>query len=107
MSDEIIFSYGAQQAIEDGVLVHPYPERWPGLLITASVHAKCMDTSDGRTYEQRLVPLLNDCIMAVKSKSPSLLMDELPIVLNHTVAGTVWIMPNELGGMTVMNPEDY
>lgn len=102
MSDDIIFSYGAEQAIEDGVLVHPYPERWPNLLITAGVHDKCRDTSDGRTYDQRLVPLLMDCIMAVQARKA-----EPPIVLEHTVAGTVWVMPNELGGMTVMNPEDY
>lgn len=101
--DNIIFSYTADQAIEDGVLVHPYPKRWPNLLITAGIHAKCSDTSDGRTYDQRLVPLLMDCIMAVQSNHKA----EPPIVLEHTVAGTVWIMPNELGGMTVMNPEDY
>lgn len=102
MNDDI-FSYGADQAIEDGVLVHPYPKRWPNLLITAGVHAKCNDTSDGRTYDQRLVPLLMDCIMAVQSRGKK----GSTIVLEHTVAGTVWIMPNELGGMTVMNPEDY
>lgn len=106
MNDNTIFSYGAEQAIEDGVLVHPYPERWPNLLITAAIHSKCKDASEGRTYDQRLVPLLIDCIMAVRSKKP-IILDELPIVLTHTVAGTVWIMPNELGGMTVMNPEDY
>lgn len=103
MNDDIIFSYGADQAIRDGVLVHPYPNRWPNLLVTAGIHAKCNDTSDGRTYDQRLVPLLMDCIMAVQAKKNP----DFPIVLKDTVADEVWVMPNELGGMTVMNPEDY
>lgn len=100
--DNIIFSYTADQAIKDGVLVHPYPTRWPWLLITANVHEKC-GSQEGRTYDQALVPLLMDCIMAVQSKKNP----EFPIVLKHTVAGEVWVMPNEQGGMTVMNPEDY
>ena len=44
-----------------------------------------------------------DCIMAVQANKKA----DPPIVLEHTVAGTVWIMPNEKGGMTVMKPEDY
>jgi len=98
----IIHSYTSEQAMEDGVLVHPYPKRWPNLLITQSVHADCMNQK-GRTYDQCLAPLLQDCILAVRANRKK----EPPIVLDHTVAGTVWIMPNELGGMTVMKPEDY
>jgi len=98
---EIIHSYTAEQAIEDGVLVHPYPKRWPNLLITQSIHTDCKH-QEGRTYDQCLVPLLMDCIMAVQATKK-----EPPVVLNHTAVGTVWIMHNELGGMTVMKPEDY
>lgn len=100
--DNIIHVYTAQQAIKDGVLVHPYPDRWPNLLITQSIHTDCK-SQKGRTYDQALVPLLMDCIMKVQADRKK----EPPLVLNHTVAGTVWIMPNELGGMTVMKPEDY
>lgn len=100
--DNIIFSYGLEQAIEDGVLVHPYPQRWPWLIITQKIHATCSEQK-GRTYDQALVPLLMDCIMAVQSKKNP----DFPIVLKHTVADEVWIMPNEKGGLTVMNPEDY
>ena len=104
---EPIHSYTADQAIEDGVLHHPYPDRWPNLLITNSIHADCkndtgrLDSWFARTYDQALVPLLMDAIMAVKGKK------NFPVVLKGTVAGTVWIMPNEKGGMTVMKPEDY
>ncbi len=99
---KIISSYTSEQAIEDGVLFHPYPKRWPNLLITQSIHTDC-NHQEGRTYDQTLVPLLMDCIMAVQANRKK----EPPIVLNHTAVGTVWIMPNELGGMTVMKPEDY
>lgn len=102
MDDFIIHSYTAQQAIEDGVLFHPYPERWPNLLVTQSIHTDCKHQK-GRTYDNALVPLLIDCILAVQANPKK----EPPIVLEGTVAGTVWIMPNELGGMTVMKPEDY
>jgi len=100
--EEIIMGYTTEQAIEDGMLVHPYPERWPWLLITASVH-DIVSSQDGRSYDQCLVPLLMDCIMAAqanKRKQP-------PIKLSHTVCGDIWIMPNEKGGMTVMLPRDY
>jgi hypothetical protein len=99
---EIIHSYGSEDAIRDGVLVHPYPERWPNLLVTQSIHTDCKG-QEGRTYDQALTPLLMDCILAVRANGGG----EPPIVLEHTAAGTVWIMPNDLGGMTVMKPEDY
>lgn len=99
---EPIHSYTSEQAIKDGVLYHPYPTRWPWLLVTQSVHTDCKG-QEGRTYDQCLTPLLMDCIMAVKGKKE----EDFPVVLEHTVAGTVWIMPNEKGGMTVMKPEDY
>lgn len=100
--DNVIHAYTSEQAIKDGVLYHPYPTRWPWLLITQSVHTDCKN-SKGQTYDQALTPLLMDCIMSVQSNKKS----EPPIILEHTVAGTVWIMPNEKGGMTVMKPEDY
>ena len=116
MSDEI-FEYGTDEAIKDGVLHHPYPARWPWLLITNSVHADCENKgrtydqaltdceNKGRTYDQALTPLLMDCLMEVKAKKPA--HEDFPLILENTVAGTVWIMPNEKGGMTVMKPEDY
>ena len=102
--EDIIHAYIDDQAIEDGVLFHPYPNRWPWLLITASVHEICSnDSSDKRTYDQKLVPLLMDCIMMVQA-NPDM---GPPIKLEYTVCGTVWIAPNAKGGMTVMLPSDY
>jgi hypothetical protein len=102
MDDEVIFRYTSEQAIEDGALYHPFPQRWPWLLITASIHSIC-NQQEGRTYEQALVPLLLDCIMEAKN-NPS---QDRPWILDHTVAGTVWIAVNEKGGLTVMTPEEF
>lgn len=102
---EIISRYTEDQAIEDGQLIHPYPERWPWLLIAPGVHAACERAAEtgARTYAQALVPLLMDCIMAVQSRRNP----QPPIILEDTVADTVWIMPNDKGGMTVMQPAEY
>ena len=102
MDDEVIFRYTSEEAIEDGVLYHPFPHRWPWLLITASIHSVC-NQQEGRTYEQALVPLLMDCIMEVQANQNG----NNFWTLDNTVAGTVWMALNEKGGFTVMKPEDY
>jgi hypothetical protein len=99
---EVISSYTSDDGIEDGVLYHPYAQRWPWLLITNSIHAIC-SKQKGRTYDQCLVPLLIDVILLVKSKTNP----NFPLKLDGTVAGEVWIMNNEKGGLTVMLPSDY
>jgi hypothetical protein len=108
---EYISKYTAEDAINDGSLLHPYPERWPWLLITIGIHAAINEVDDGRTYEQKLVPLLQDCIMQVqrliaaakrRGEEPN-----VPVKLHHTVAGTVWILPNDKGGMTILFPSEY
>jgi hypothetical protein len=45
-----------------------------------------------------------DCIMQAQAKK--LGPDNDLAELEHTVAGTVWIRPNEKGGMTVMQPSE-
>ena len=37
----VISVYSTEQAIEDGYLHHPYPERWPWLLISENVAQAC------------------------------------------------------------------
>jgi type I site-specific restriction endonuclease len=105
---EPISVYTTEQAIDDGFLVHPYPERWPWLLITSGVHGACETASefDGRTYEQCLVPLLMDCIMQVQELMRQSTEGVSFAKLEHTVAGTVFIKPNDKGGMTVMLPQE-
>ena len=102
---EVISTYSTDDALEDGVLKHPYPDQWPWLLITQGVHHDCLTAAqfDGRTYDQVLKPLLMDCIMEVQ-KNMRLAAPE-PVcfcVLRYTVVGTVYMKPNDKGGMTVM-----
>lgn len=107
MFGEPISTYTTEQAIEDGTLIHPYPSRWPWLLITPNIHGAC-DRDKGRTYDQALVPLLMDAIMACQKPSGRRKFNsDDPVILDHTVAGTVWCMRNEKGGITVMTPSEY
>ena len=105
MSDKdpnVVFTYTTQQAIADGVFFEPYPQRWPALLITSAVNSIC-STQENRSFDESLIPLLIDCVMKVRSTKKR----DWPLVLEHTVVGTAWIMPNDIGGITVMLPSDY
>lgn len=100
-----VFHYSLEQAIEDGDLVHPYPDKFPWLIISHGIHHDCKkQTSDDlRTYDQKLIPLMMDAVLVVRAADePS-----FPMVLEHTVVGTVWIMPNEKRGLTLMKPSEY
>ena len=102
MNDDFsIFSYTLDQAIEDGFLIHPYPEKWQWLLITPAIHRICNEQPD-RSYDECLVPLLMDCIMQAQANR-----SEVVWTLEYTVAGKVFIAVNEKGGLTVMTPEEY
>lgn len=101
-SNDIIYTYSALDAVNDGLLAEPYPERFPRLLITRRITQACSE-QPGRSFDEALVPLLIDAIVAVKAAiargGP-----RPPITLEHTVAGTVNVYPNELGGMTLTTP---
>lgn len=104
---EVVYAYTEEQAIEDGVLVHPYSELWPWLLFTASVHDACeAEAAKGyRTYDQVAKPLAIDAIREVRRVLKANPRADL-IELEGTVAGTVWVRPNTKGGLTIMKPED-
>ena len=104
MFDDTILSYTAQDALDDGLFHQPFPGKYPGVLLTESVFVACTNSKDGRTFSQCALPLVMDAVMAVKA-------DKKPKdgfwKLEGTVAETVWIFPNEFGGITIMKPEDY
>lgn len=111
MDDDIpiISSYTCEQAVNDGVLIHPYPARWPWLLISLGVHEACSKLDAGRNYDQCLVPLCMDAILAAQAaqeKQRKRQKVSLPLSLEHTIAGTVWIAPNDKGGLTICKPEE-
>lgn len=105
---EPIYSYTCEQAVEDGVLIHPHPKTYPWLLISINVHQACQPTeTDKRTYQQKLMPLLMDCILMTRSKANLAKLhrgDKLR--LEGTVADTVIIGLNEKGGMTICQPSE-
>lgn len=96
--------YTTEEAIADGCLVYPFHDKFPNCLLSASVAGAC-EASKGQTFEQAAIPLLMDCVSAVQARSDQ--EAEWPIKLSATVAGDVWIMPNDFGGITVMQPTDY
>lgn len=103
---DIIYGYTEEQAIEDGVFVHPYEARFPWVLLTASVNADCQpNDKDRRTYDQKALPLIHDAIREVRRVLKSNPRADL-IELEGTVAGTVYVRPNSKGGLTIMKPED-
>lgn len=102
---DVVFAYTAKQAIEEGVLVHPYPKRFPGLLFTAGVHAAIEEQDDGRTYDQKAIPLIMDAVMIAKAKPNDHMWTK---GLEGNVTGqTVWIAENEFGSLTLMFLEEY
>ena len=60
---EPIVSYTSRDAIADGVLAEPFPDRFPGWLFTTGVHEAIEGTADGRSYEQKAIPLLMDAAL--------------------------------------------
>lgn len=100
---DIIFQYTTQDAIDDGVIIHPYPDVMPSLYITPTIKVMVEEVckSDNREFDHVLIPLLMDVTMQFAAKPDSL------VILEHTAVGTVWIQPNDLSGLTVMKPEDY
>jgi len=103
---EPIYSYTSRQAIEDGVLFEPFPDKFPGALFTAGVHAAIERAIQGsqRTYAQAAIPLLMDAAMVCRA-APS--EDLWTDGLHGNVTGSdVWIGRNDLGSFTIMFPEE-
>lgn len=105
---EVISSYTEDEAIRDGVLVHPYPSRFPRVLFSASVEKECRKEAEKaeRTYDEVATPLIIDAIREVRRVVASNARASL-IDLEGTVAGTIWICPNTYGGLTLMKPADH
>lgn len=101
----VISSYTDEDAIEDGVLVRPFPEKAPKILFTAAVHAAIEAVNDGRTYAQKAIPLILDAARIVGRRVNDRLWTE---GLEGNVTGQdLWIGRNGLGGLTLMFPSDY
>jgi len=105
---EEISTYSEEQAIEDGILHHLWPERWPWLLVTDTVYVRSEQVAFTRgdiPIQEVLVPLVIDAILETQRRMRLDRRCDL-IELEHTAVGTVWIRPNAKGGMTLMDPSD-
>ena len=113
---EPISTYEDKQAIEDGILVIAAPDQYgSAVLVTSAIFEAINENDDGRTYLQKMVPLLMDAVMVCKAQpktkdgEPEYLWtgedgDALP---GNVTGGRVWIGKNASGGITLMRPEDY
>lgn len=106
-----IFSYTSEQAIDDGVLVEAFPKQFPKLLLTQAVYADITEKIEGteRTPAQAIIPLFQDAVLvfrAAQKKDPNEYLVTEGLEGNIT-GKTLWVAANEVGGLTIMYPEDY
>lgn len=103
--EQPISIYSDAQAIDDGQLVEPFPDKFPGWLFTAGVHAAIEAAIAGtaRTYPQAAIPLLMDAAMIVRAKRDHLHTKGL---YGNVTGQEVWIGQNERA-YTLMFPSEY
>lgn len=103
----VIYKYTSDQAIDDGLLCHPYPDKFPGWCFTAKVHAALEIVADDRnvTYAQVAIPLLMDAAMIVRARPGDHLYTKG--LEGNATGSDLWIGQNDIGGFTIMDPSDY
>jgi len=128
---EPISVYTSDQAVEDGVLVEAWPERWPKLLLTRSLYEALREVGyervpDARAedlevlaFNQVATPFVMDVLMILKArfdKNPGEEKEESRWFLGggetkgpmegNATGKEVWVARNDVGGITIMFPED-
>ena len=126
---DIVYSYTSEQAVEDGVL-HDVSymfssdgfskRRW---YVTNGIVEAIRHRNDGRSFDEKLVPLVLDAVRIVNAKIQEAVKrfgdNSAKNVLEHTGGGliteglegnvtgqTVWIGINENGGWTLIFPRE-
>ena len=102
---EFISSYTCEDAIEGGSLHHVYPDKFPWLLVSPNVLVSCQ--VDGKLDNTKLIPLMMDAALFAAGPNGYRDLDDFPILLEHTVAGNVYVAPNEKNGLTIFTPDEY
>ncbi len=102
---EMISSYTCEDAIEDGSLYHVYPDKFPWLLVSANVFISCQ--TNGELQDTKLIPLIMDAHFLASGPKGYRDLDDFPILLKNTVAGDVYVSPNEKNGLTIFTPQEY
>ncbi|MCH7720389.1 MAG: hypothetical protein IH988_05290 [Planctomycetes bacterium] len=103
---DLIYSYTADQAVEDGVLVKPNPKAYPNHLVTNALHHAILEKVGEEGYERAIHVLFLDAALTIMpgDEEEHLWTDGLE---GNVTGKTIWIARNELGGLTLMFPEDY
>ncbi len=100
---EPISSYTSDDALEDGQLVEPFPDKFPKFFLTDGVF-RAIERIEQGTFEQKAIPLMVDAAMIVRAKPDDYIWTK---GLEGNVTNvTVWIGRNEKGGLTLMLPEE-
>jgi hypothetical protein len=107
-NDEPIFEYTCENAVDDGTFVHPFPDKFPWVLFTLSIHDAIEQAIAGseRTYAQAAIPLIQDAVMIARKGPRDEYLWSKGLEGNVT-GGDVWITLNDKGGLTLMRPSDW
>lgn len=106
---DIIFKYTAQDALNDGIFAKLGKSNH---LVTSNLlHA--LQKKHSMELDQALSFILNEtlCLVAYAFKADQqgeiFKTNYMFKVGNFKHSEIIWMMPNELGGLTLMKPEDY
>ncbi len=116
---DVIDSYGDDEAVDDGVLVALMSPRgdtrhritsnaWHSLVehYRQKGYEDYSDEEFKRFFLAELLPLASFAVQAWKEGE--LLKTNYDFSVIHTKQSeTLWFIPNEIGGVTIMKPEDY
>ena len=117
---EPIYSYGDEQAVEDGVLV-PFKanDRDTGHRITSSANEALKDHCSKKGYEDygdpqflqfffcELLPLVKEAVKEYEKGGILKTNYDFKVKEDPPPSETLWYVPNENCGITIMKPEDY
>lgn len=117
--DDLVFSYTDEEAVDDGILI-PFTTRRgdTGHRLTTNAYTElsqyhrqhgCADYDDAallRFFFNELLPLVGTAHETYRHAG-ILRTDYKFSVINKQQAETLWYLPNEKGGITMMLPSDY
>jgi hypothetical protein len=115
-----IYSYGDEQAVDDGVLV-PFKanDRDTGHRITSNAYEALKDHYSKKGYEDyddplfiqfffcELLPLVKEAVKEYEKGGILKTNYDFKVRKDPPPSETLWYVPNERNGVTIMKPEDY
>ena len=117
---EPIYSYGDEQAVDDGVLValragtRPTPYRvsrgaWEELkqYYKENGYPEYGDADLNRFFLVEILPLAPFAKRTYEQGGIMKLSYKFEVIERETREPVLWLMPNELNGLTLMRPSDY